>query len=294
MTEHIDACEYSSYFQLRYRLEQFKSRAITVHTHSHHAINFPCTDVEHIYDKDDECYVYVNFFGLTGTDSPLPHYFIDLANGDSDKNVRIRDFLHMLETRYYDLLYEAWLANHPHKQLAYSSENYLDSLVALSGNILTHEDRQEFAYAHIFGARIPAAALLLTMLQNHYPDHTIAIKQRTPRWTDTLGECVCALGVRNNQLADNALLGQQFYQAVSHIEIVFSHHALTVMINLLSNQSQRDELFSLIERYLGCLFGYDVLFELQFSDHHDTTLTSSHCLLGLTTALGSGFSVMVE
>lgn len=69
------------------------------------SLRFPAVDFTH---PEPACFL-MNFFNLTGVDSPLPHYLLELAL----QNKAFSDFLAIFNEQFYHLLYAIWKKSHP-------------------------------------------------------------------------------------------------------------------------------------------------------------------------------------
>ena len=67
----------------------------------------------------------LNFLGLFGADSPLPHYFTSWLSGETEQAERARKFLIPFNHRIYQLLYSAWIQYKVPIRTEQDDDNYL-------------------------------------------------------------------------------------------------------------------------------------------------------------------------
>ncbi|MEN6466589.1 MAG: type VI secretion system baseplate subunit TssG [Syntrophaceae bacterium] len=73
------------------------------------SLSFPDTDIVSIEDRNDHFRISTTFLGLYGTSSPLPSFYTeDLLEEQSNDTSISRDFLDVVNSRMYSLLFQCW------------------------------------------------------------------------------------------------------------------------------------------------------------------------------------------
>jgi type VI secretion system protein ImpH len=246
-------------------------------------LTFPAADIKKIQQTStNQLILYLNFMGLVGVDSPLPHYFSEFLIGQRDTQ-QLQDFLKIFNQRIYQLLYLAWKKFQPIVQLEQKDYRYYQYLIALSGNCLQMHDKQEFAFAGLFGSSRHTAIGLQQLLQEYLQLPAIEIKQFVPRWLSL--DVEEKLG-KNLQLGANSVLGQQILSVDSQIEIHI--HSLTweKARQWLPNQTAGQRLTNIIRTYLGKMLNFDLIFHIQVTTPRILKLGCENIQLGWTSWLG--------
>ena len=174
--------------------------------------------------------MFVNFFGLLGTNSPMPYFFtehiIDMAR---EGNTSLIDFLDIFQHRMLSFFYRAWAVNQQcvsyennkedhFKEYIYSiiSENYQhnrnesslpeDSKIYYSGHLIHAEKKSESVRA----------------ILNSYFDVPVTINEFEPFWLDIPDESNFRLGgsSENGCLGRSTFAGEKTYNCTMKYKII--------------------------------------------------------------------------
>lgn len=228
------------------------------------ALTFPSQIIDSI-NSDDNGYIhiFINFLGLTGADSPLPHYWLTVANENSDQTEKISAFLNMFQQRIYYLYYLSWKKHQVIIQHEQNNSPFFNYLQALSGGALHAESQQEFACAGLFGQRVHNAHSLLSILNHINQGMIISIKQFVPKWVQL--NQTHRLSHNHNEcliLSNNSLLGQRILSACHCITIEFGSIQLQDIIFILRNQVMITHMFNVIKKYTGLIYQVELILHL--------------------------------
>jgi type VI secretion system protein ImpH len=222
--------------------------------------------------------------GLIGVDSPLPHYFIELATQDNEAGKRIRSLLNLFSESILFLLYQAWKQYHPFVQLEQSFSTYLMQLRSLSGNKLHENDRQEYALAGLLGTKFRGAVGLCSSLKLLLGTDDVSIKTFQPHW---LHSRALLLNRDKILLADNSFLGENSVDFQRCIEIVVS--------GISFEDFKKKKIHHFIKRYLKPTQFYSIRLKIFIPMKKNTILGhDKHCYLGFSTCLGKPLLTQYE
>lgn len=221
-------------------------------------VTFPGADIQamQILDKG-QVKLSLNFMGLYGVDSPLPHYLNQMAVRHSEPAQRLRAWLDTVHQTVYGLFYQAWKQRRIYVQLNNNRHFYYHHLNMFAGGMLQSSDRQEFSQAAILGARVKTATGLASGLKTLLKGITVSIKQFQPSQI-RVSQNAC-LGKSNMQLADNILLGNQVTTVQNRIAIDIGPVGWQQAKALWPNSALAQQLHQYIKRYLRKNMRYHLL-----------------------------------
>ncbi len=247
-------------------------------------ISFPAGDIRRCsLDEQGRLDFELNFSGLYGVDSPLPHYFLDTVAEGDDPGLVLRAFLDVFNQRLYQLHYLAWKKFHcpgqPGQRSVY--DRYLKAL----GGADTPPVCESLAYAGLIGSRVKNAQALTGLLED-YLQMPVALRQYAPCWVRL--DSVPALG-GSEQLAlgENTLLGDRVLDLGRKILIRVGPVCLEQARTLLPGQKGAAELGRLIRQYLDPTVQFDLDLEIRPQSGAATRLGHSEVILGWTSWLGN-------
>ena len=273
-----------SFHQVMRILDQ-KNHLSKTRLHSNESLSFPGADIQSIHsDAQGNILLLVNFMGLIGVDSPLPHYFMELALQDNEAGKRVRSLLNLFSESILLLLYKAWKQYHPFAQLEHESATYLMQLRALSGNKLVASDTQEYALAGLLGTKFRGTSGLGSGLKLLFGTPEVSIKTFQPHWVHTNA---LLLNRDNIVLADNSFLGENILDLQRRIEIVVSGVSF--------EQLKSKNIHGFIKRYLKPTQFYSLRLKMFIPTNRRTILGhDKRCYLGFSTCLGRPLSTQYE
>lgn len=242
---------------------------------------FPAADIKKILMKNkEEVHIHLNFMGLYGVDSPLPHYFHEYIMKDDEDN-KMKKFLDIFNQRIYQLLYLSWKKYRIHIWQV-EQARYANLLTALSGKTLQITDNIEFSYAGLLGATNHNAISLSNMVQEYLKVEKVFVRQFVPVWYTVNEEF--KLGVQKILLGDNTLLGNRCLDVNSKIKIEIKYISESHISDFLS--AHVSSLISFIRRYLGSLLDFDLIFWVRLDTLTEQIFGKDKAYLGWTFRLG--------
>lgn len=219
-------------------------------------ISFPATDIkECTINEYNKLKLKLTFMGLCGVDSPLSHYFLEYAQRDDECAQCISDFLNIFSNRPYTFLYLVWKKYRPYAHREKSP--YSEYLKFLSGNTLTTEDTNEFAFVGLFGSPIHNAIALTGIISEYLNNIPVNVQQFVPCLIDL--KAVLQIGVDKICLGDNAVLGSQIAATTRKIIIQIGPLDNQHAAQLFPGQVGNYRLKNLISRYLGPTLQFDIM-----------------------------------
>lgn len=228
-------------------------------------LSFPAADIKKCeIDNKQRVLLHLNFMGLYGVDSPLPHYFLAQTIQDNENAIKLRSFFNILNHRLYYLLYLAWKKFHPHVQID-NNINYLYYLQALSGNALNFADQDEFAYAGLFGARVNNLANISGMISGYLGNTAVTVKPFVPRWVK-LSQSLMLNQNDMIQLGNNAVLGVRVLDLSGRIAIQIGPLTVEQTADLLPGTERHRRLHGLLRRYLGPALEFEIRLVVRQTD----------------------------
>jgi type VI secretion system protein ImpH len=246
-------------------------------------MTFPAGEIRHCrMDEMDRYRLEMNFMGFYGVDSPLPHFFNDIAAFDTPRGAELRGFLELFNQRIYRLLYSAWKKLNLHGGSDAPTSLYCRYLAALYGGDGTCHLLGRFDYAGLLANRVKNAQSLAGMLAD-FLDCPVAIRQNQPCWIDL--EEPTLLGGRLT-LGDNTILGGRLLDVNSKILLRIGPLPAGDAVALLPGRPSAADLAYLIREYLDPTIQYDVEMRIQPDAGAETVLTEDRAILGWTTCLG--------
>jgi type VI secretion system protein ImpH len=246
-------------------------------------MTFPAGEIRHCrMDERDRYRLEMNFSGFYGVDSPLPHFFNDIAAYDTPRGAELRGFLELFNQRIYHLLYRAWKKMNLHGGSDARVSLYCRYLAALYGGSGTCHLLGRFDYAGLLANRVKNSQSLAGMLED-FLQCPVAIRQNIPCWIDL--EESTPLGGRL-ALGDNTMLGGRLMDVNSRILLRIGPLPAGNAVALLPGRTSAAHLAHLIREYLDPTIQYDVEMLIQPDAGFESALIEDRAILGWTTCLG--------
>lgn len=142
------------------------------------SLGFPASDVEKIesidHDGSTQYQVTANFLGLYGSSSPLPTFYTeDLLDEEADDGSAGRDFINILNTKLYQLLFGGWKKYRQFLQVTEDKNtDFIERLFCLEGfgettyRTANTDSYQLLRYIGIFSQFPRSASGLQTLLED--------------------------------------------------------------------------------------------------------------------------------
>lgn len=168
--------------------------------------------------------VTTTFLGLTGTISPLPLYIAEEVLHEDDQNPVRRDFLDVFHHRLISLLYRSVSKFSPAREhLTHRTDAWMKRALFLTGLDPEIQTRGMGVHPSVLvrlapllagrgrGPRVLALAVREALGEALAPDGKVHIKQFAGGWIEVDAAQRMALGLGNNELGVEAILGSRAY-----------------------------------------------------------------------------------
>lgn len=179
-------------------------------------LNFPASDVAEAarVDGDDRYRVQANFFGLHGSDSPLPGYYLDTSAYEHAQGNGIRPaFLDYFNHSLLNLLHQAWRKYRYHRRFQQQATDgfsrYVFALIGLNDEQLRGATplpwSRLLSYAGVIASRSRAPATVAGIIAHCFDLQQVSIREFEVR------EVTIAASQRNVIGTHTCVLGQTFF-----------------------------------------------------------------------------------
>jgi len=284
LTAVLAHCYRYDFMQLLHIIHAASSAHIDIRVRPSRLLCFPAADVREGWVKNNTLQLTVNFMGLYGVDSPMPHYFIDFSTKENNSGRCLRALLDVVNQRIYALYYLAWSRCHSYRNCADEKRVYLRTLHVLSGHCLPIDDNNVLTYANLFSASMRNAVSLAAMLQHFLGGMPVHIQQFILRWI-ALPRLSCLAGMQH-RLADDAVLGQAIVDVSEEVQIVIGPCDFSFINLWVLNVAKWRQLSELIRRYLPMAFSATMILKLSYEKSSCLALAKDAISLGWTSWLG--------
>jgi type VI secretion system protein ImpH len=208
-------------------------------------LGFPAVEIQHISDNPTQ--LEINWMGLYGVDSPLPHYILYKASKNDDEGKTLRAFLDIFNDRLYQLYYSALKKYQP----AINSSAYHKYLSAVSES------------------RIKSRVGLKALLKEYFRDLHVEVKSFIPTWRN--------IEIKEKYiLGENILLGNKLLDLSSKIKIEIGPILFERALALKNNK----DLIKLIQSYCPSYLDYKIYFLINVAKNTSCHLGQPHLILG--------------
>lgn len=176
--------------------------------------------------------IVTTFLGLTGSSSPLPLYIAEEVNHEDEKSAR-RDFLDIFHHRLVSILYRAVTRYSLAREHKVSERDlWMERALSLSGmDPETFVTPSAIPLAKLLrlgplvgrrarGARAVSAALNI-IVEDYLPARaTVRLEEFAGDWVPIHNDQQCCLGLRNNILGKQAMLGGKVFDKSNRFQVV--------------------------------------------------------------------------
>jgi type VI secretion system protein ImpH len=171
------------------------------------------------------------FLGLTGSISPLPMYIAEEVLHEDERGIR-RDFLDIFHHRLISVLYRSVMRySLAREHRASDHDLWVDRVLAISGlDPEAFVPRSAIPRGKLLqlaplvgrrgrGARDLQASLRLLVDEHLTPGATLVVDEFAGGWVPVHNDQQCTLGLRNNVLGQDAMLGGKVYDRSGRFQI---------------------------------------------------------------------------
>ena len=263
----------------------------------HLSLDFPASDIYSI-EKDtafqDKFILTVTFLGLYGSSSPLPPFYTeDLIFEQSDGYSAARDFVDVVNSSLFPLLFKSWskyqLFYHLYED---SDESMVERLYSLLGardfrpTWLGIEPFKLLRYIGLTTFSSRSAEALRSLLSDYLNESSLRIYQCEPRVVNIAEEQRCFLGRSNNSLGYDCYLGAEVVDRMGKFRIFVDPANSTSCRRFLPDGDGYQELNHLIDFYLDRPLKWDLVIRFNRESIKPIQLGKNHwCNLGWDTWL---------
>lgn len=249
-------------------------------------ISFPASDIRRCkLTTNNKFDLQINFMGMYGSDSPIPHYFNEHVAFESEESEVLRKFIDIFCHRYYFQFHLAWKKYRPYIDV--ESSDYIYYLQCLSGNTISNK-KSELYCGSTMGVRVRNATSLSQILCEYLDGIVVEVKEFSPRWITISSDTT--LGVNNSDapiLGDNIILGESVLDLSGKVDICIGPIPISISKKLVPGSKYLSGFVNIIDKYLEPSITYDLVFEVLPSEILKNHLGVSDVVLGWSFWLGN-------
>lgn len=270
-----------SFFQLMSLLEQYET-VIKLQLNPAVSLAFPSADINICqYNDKHELLIELNFMGLYGVDTPLPHYFLNMTANNKEA---VKNFLDIFNQRFYQLLYQTWKKCQLDLDLTQPKPQLICYLNALSGG--SDINNEAYRFAEQFNKRIRSSMGVAVLVKKLFKDIDVHIKQFVPNWVEVSAPILLGKNQSDLCLGHNAVLGGRILDVANKIEIIIKLLPYKKFLQFLPGTADGMQLVSLLRGYLDSRLMFDLIFIVESTARAILTLGDKNIQVGLNSWLG--------
>ena len=219
----------------------------------------------------------VSFFGLLGTNGPLPlaitEYIHDRLH--NQKDITLAAFLDIFHHRMISLFYRAWACNQQSVSHDRIEEDrfavYIGSLFGIGEDSFRNRDAVpdvgKLHYSGRLACETKNAEGLREILQDYF-GITVDIEQFVGQWIDIPQEHCCRLGesVENGKLGSTLIIGSRFWECQQKFRIKFGPMNFSEYQRMLPGGDSIRRLFAWVKNYVGDELSWELQLILSASE----------------------------
>jgi len=233
------------------------------------SLSFPAADVkgiEPVAEGDEGFLVTATFLGLYGSSSPLPTFYTEelLEEAAEDENVT-RDFLDVLNTHLYQLLFRCWtkyrLAVQVVEEEDPSQTQKLFCLLGLGSEKVRKKIPDSYRFIRYLGLVLqhPRSALgLRTVLGDALGELPIDVTPCLPRMAKVPEDQRCCIGAGASLLGESAFIGEELLDRTGKFRLMIGPVTGKSFLELLPGNEKHRLLTFLTDFYLAAPLEYDL------------------------------------
>lgn len=237
-------------------------------------LNFPASDVAEAarLGNDDRYRVQVNFFGLHGSDSPLPGYYLDAAAYEYAQGHGIRPaFFDYFNHRLLSLLYQGWRKYRYYLRFQQQANDrfsrYVFSLIGLNDEELRGTTpipwSRLLSYAGVIASRSRAPATVAGIIAHCFDLTDVSIREFEVRKVKIVASQRNVIGTTTCVLGESFFIGGRTRTRSSKFTVVIAGLDQPRFREFLPSGVNYQRLCKLIEFLLRDVTAYDLELRLQ-------------------------------
>ncbi|WP_027362143.1 type VI secretion system baseplate subunit TssG [Halodesulfovibrio aestuarii] len=259
------------------------------------SMGFAASDVSRVERIDDaHCRLETTFLGLSGSQSPLPGFFLEQIATEGDEGLR-KEFLDFFNHRLVSLVYRIWRKYRYYIRFeanaadAFSSQ--LFALVGLADDTLRSETSinwcKMLAYAGMLAGRSRSPQVVSGIIAHCFDLPDVTIKQWQVRKVTIPVAQRMSLGKRNSFLGQDTVIGCHVQDCTGKFVICLRELTLERFRDFLPIGRDFQTLCTLVEFILREQMAYDLELELKPDEAFPMCLDKTHgALLGWSSFMG--------
>lgn len=264
----------------------------TIFTSSHN-MGFAPTDISSFSNNPDYYEIESTFLGLSGSQSPLPNFFLDELAINDDESIS-KDFLGFFNHRALSILYDGWKKYRYHETYLPNAgdkiSHCLFSLIGLGAGDLRQENDLNWckmlAYIGLITGRSRSQEVLNAVV-SHYFSVKTSVQEWVLRYVDIAKEQQTQLGLQNCHLGETTLLGSQIKDRSSKFTITIHDLNVERFMDFLPFGKEHSILKKVIQFMLRTQMVYDLNLEIKANEISSLNLSEENKgYLGWTSFLG--------
>ncbi|WJV25565.1 MULTISPECIES: type VI secretion system baseplate subunit TssG [Pseudomonas] len=238
---------------------------------AHAGLSFPVSDVVRAerlpLDASSDYLVQTAFFGLQGTDSPLPGYYLDKLAYEAGQGVGIRPaFLDFINHRLLTLLHHAWRKYRYFVRFQQSAQDhfskYVFALIGLGNDDLRGETpiawSRLLSFAGLVAGRGRSPTMVAGIIAHCFDLRAVHIRAFELRYTDVPVDQRNSVGRRNSTLGRDFVLGRRARTRQSKFTVSINDLSQARFRDFLPTGADYPRLCKLIEFLLRDPHAYDL------------------------------------
>ncbi|UCO98895.1 type VI secretion system baseplate subunit TssG [Metapseudomonas lalkuanensis] len=263
------------------------------------SLGFPGSDIHSVqfFEENGEmrARLCLNLIGLFGSGSPLPAFYGEQALGDGDDGNPTRELLDLFHHRLQRLLLPIWRKYRYRARFetgaADAFSERLFALIGLGGEQLRSAEelnwKRLLPYLGLLSLRAHSAALIEAVLRYYFKHAELFIEQCIERSVEILDEQRNRLGLANNRLGEDLVLGERVRDRSGKFRIHIRELDWERFHDFLPIGSGYQPLCALVRFTLRDPLDYDLRLELHRDAIRELRIGAENpCRLGWTSWLG--------
>ncbi|WP_201000340.1 type VI secretion system baseplate subunit TssG [Pseudomonas cichorii] len=263
------------------------------------SLGFPASDIDclHFFEENGQqrARLRLNILCLSGASSPLPAFYSEQILGDSREAETTRSFLDVFHHRLQRLVFPVWRKYRYDASFTCGAQDsfsgQLFALIGLAGeDIRSTEElnwKRLLPYLGLLSLRAHSAALIESVLRYYFKHAGVFIEQCMERSVDIVQRQRNRLGVVNNRLGEDVVLGERVCDRGGKFRIHIKQLGWNRFHEFLPIGSGFGSLSALVRFTLRDQLDYDIRLELRQDEIRELRVgESNRCHLGWSSWLG--------
>ncbi|KZM43621.1 hypothetical protein OA92_07975 [Marinomonas sp. SBI22] len=260
------------------------------------SMGFPASDVTDLYAADSgQVQLQTTFMGLSGSQSPLPGFFLEQIASEEEGGVR-RPFLDFFNHRLISLVYRVWRKYRYYVRFkedasdAFSAQ--LFALVGLADENLRGETPinwcKMLSYAGMLAGRSRSPQVVSGIVAHCFDLEDVSIEQWVVRKVKIPTEQAMCLGLANASLGEDTIIGDEVNDCTGKFIICVKGLTQERFSDFLPSGKEYQPFCKLIEFILREQMAFDLELELKHVEAPSLSLGGENGFsLGWTSFMGS-------